>query len=434
MKKALALLLLLCAMPALAQVYKISIDDAIHPVTEEYIGRGIDAATKAHASAVLIELNTPGGLYTSTRSIVDRITTSPIPVIVFVRPGGWAASAGFFILESADIAAMAPGTNTGASHPVLGSGATMDPVMKEKIENDSAAFMRSFVAKRGRNVDVAESAVRQSKSFTDQEALKDNLIDVIANSDADLLKQLDGREVKRFDGTTLKLHTAGQSILPFDMTVKQRVLAYLLDPNIAFVLFSIGMLAIWAEFSHPGAIVPGVVGGVCILLAGFAMNLLPIRFAALILILAAFIFFALEAKLQSHGVLTIGGIIAMVFGALMLVDGPIPEMRIHLSTALAVAIPLGAITSFLMTIALRARRNKVVTGREGLQGQLGFARSTFGPGVSGKVFVNGELWNAEAQVEIRNGDRVRVAGIDGLILTVEPVSATSAPQHPAHQY
>src|SRR4051812_46856711 len=268
------LLFLLGGFSAAADVYKFDSDGTIHPVSEDYIARAIYSAQSKNADALIIELKTPGGLYDSTRSIVNKILNSKVPVIVYVRPGGWAASAGFFILQSADIAAMAPGTNTGAAHPVI-PGYTMDDVMKQKIENDSAAFIRSYVSKRGRNVDAAENAVRKSLSFTDDEALKQNIVDVIAKDDADLLKQVDGRTITRFDGSKLTLHTANDHIVTLGVSLKQRVLSALLDPNLAFILLIVGVMALYAEFNHPGAVVPGVIGGFCILLALFAMHWLP---------------------------------------------------------------------------------------------------------------------------------------------------------------
>ena len=387
------LLLLVLSTASSAEVLKIVVDDAITPVTDEYIGRAIAEAERTKAQALLIEVNTPGGLLDSTRDIIEKILASPVPVIIYVTPSGSrAASAGFFILESADVAAMAPGTNTGAAHPVSLGGGKMDDTMKEKIENDSAALMRSVVSKRGRNVEVAETAVRQSKSFTDQEALSQKLIDYVAPSEDDLFKQLQGKQVKRFNGQTVTLNLVGQSVRPFAMTLKQHILAYLLDPNVAFILLAVGALALYAEFNHPGAVVPGTVGVVFILLAIFALNLLPTRFAAVVLIFASFILFALEAKFAAHGVLAIGGIVTLTLGGLLLVDAPIPEMRVHLLTALAVSIPLGIITVFLMSIALKARANKVVTGIQGLIGEIGLAQSALSP--RGKVFVHGELWDA----------------------------------------
>jgi membrane-bound serine protease (ClpP class) len=345
---------------------------------------------------------------------------SPVPVIVYVYPtGSRSASAGFYILEAADIAAMAPGTNTGAAHPVL-MGTTMDPVMKEKLENDSAAFMRSFVAKRGRNVEVAESAVRQSKSFTDQEALQQHLIDYVAKDASDLLKQVDGKNVKRFDGQTQILHTAGAQVIDYDMSLKEQILGFMMDPNIAFLILIIGAAAIYAEFNHPGAVIPGVVGIIFVVLAVFALNLLPLRFAGVALLLTAFILFALEAKFATHGVLGVGGIAVMILGALLLVDGPIPQMRIRVLTAFAVSIPFGLLTLFLVDIAVRARRGKVVTGERGLIGEVGVAQTQLWP--EGKVFVHGEIWNASSASRVEPGQTVRVTAVHDLVLTVEPVA------------
>jgi membrane-bound serine protease (ClpP class) len=405
-----------------ADVLKISINDAIQPVTAEFIGRALDLAVANHDEAVLIEINTPGGLVDSTREIIEKIVASPVPVIIYVTPSGSrAASAGFFILESADVAAMAPGTNTGAAHPVI-LGGKMDDVMKLKMENDAAALMRSVVAKRGRNVELAESAVRESKSFTDQEALDKKLIEYIAPSEQDLFHQLNGRNFKRFNGTTVSLSLENQPVRDYRMTLKQRILSYLMDPNIAFILMAIGALALYAEFNHPGAVIPGTVGVVFILLAAFALNLLPVRFAAVAMIFGAFLLFAAEAKFASHGVLTTGGIVLLTLGGLFLVDAPIPEMRVHLATALAVSIPLGLITAFLMSIAVRARRNKVVTGAEGLVGEIGVAQSTLAP--AGKVVVHGEFWDAISAVPVPAGERIVVRQVDGLTLRVDPEPAT----------
>ncbi len=399
-------------------IVKIRVDDTIQPITAEYIDRAIEHARQTNADAVLIELSTPGGLLDSTRTIIQTILASPVPVIIYVAPAGArAASAGFFILEAGDVAAMAPGTNTGAAHPVTLGGEKMDDTMKTKIENDSAAFMRSYVGPRGRNVQLAEAAVRESKSWTDQEALQQHLIDVVARDQNDLLHQLDGRTIKRFDGKTAKLHLAGDPIDDLPMTLKQRILDFLLDPNIAFLVLAVGALALYAEFNHPGAIVPGVVGVVFILLALFALNLLPTQYASFTLIIAAFVLFALEAKFATHGILGLGGIALLTIGGLLLVDGPIPQMRVQLWTALGVSVPLGVITIFLMTIALRARRSKVVTGLQGMIGAVGEARTDIDP--EGKVFVQGELWNAHARSRVGLGEHVVVRKVEGLDLEVE---------------
>jgi membrane-bound serine protease (ClpP class) len=412
------LALLATSVASANSIVKIRIDDTIQPITAEYIDRAIEHARQTNADAVLIELSTPGGLLDSTRTIIQTILASPVPVIIYVAPSGArAASAGFFILEAADVAAMAPGTNTGAAHPVTLTGEKMDDTMKAKVENDSAAFMRSYVGPRGRNVQLAEAAVRESKSWTDQEALQQHLIDMVARDQSDLLRQIDGRTIKRFDGKTVKLHLASDSIDELPMTLKQRILDFLLDPNIAFLVLAVGALALYAEFNHPGAIVPGVVGVVFILLALFALNLLPTRYASFTLIIAAFVLFALEAKFATHGVLGLGGIALLTIGGLLLVDGPIPQMRVQLWTALGVSVPLGAITVFLMTIALRARRSKVVTGLQGMIGAVGEARTDIDP--EGKVFVQGELWNAHARSRVGLGDHVVVRKVEGLDLEVE---------------
>jgi membrane-bound serine protease (ClpP class) len=416
--------------PASAQILKVVLNDTIQPITAEYIERALDEAKFRDDRAVLIEISTPGGLLDSTRKIIEKISNSPVPVILYVAPtGSRAGSAGIFILESADVAAMAPGTNAGAAHPVLLFGPVAektDDEMKRKIENDTAALMRSIVSRRGRNVEVAESAVLESKSFTDQEALSQHLIDYVASNEQDLFRQIDSKPIKRFDGKTVTLALTGQPIVPFEMTLKQHILDYLMDPNISFLLLAIGALALYIEFNHPGAVVPGTVGVVFILLAAFALNLLPTRFAALGLMLGAFALFAAEAKFATHGVATIGGIALLTMGGLLLVDAPIPEMRVHLVTALAISIPLGLITAFLMTIALRARRNKVVTGAQGMIGQTGIAQTTLSP--QGKVFVHGELWDAVSSLEIPIGQLVVVRQVDGLTLHVDPLPVAQPPR------
>jgi membrane-bound serine protease (ClpP class) len=290
--------------------------------------------------------------------------------------------------------------------------------MKAKIENDTAAFLRSYVSRRGHNVAEAEKAVRQSISWTEKEALDLHLIDLTARDEADLLRQLDGRTIHRFDGSSFTLHLAGQPVEELPASLRQRVLGWLMDPNIAFLVLAIGGLSLYAEFNHPGAIIPGVVGVIFVLLTLFALNLLPTRYASLWLIALAFVLFALEAKFVSHGILTVGGIVALTIGGLLLVDGPIPEMRVKLIVSLAVSLPFGLITAFLMSIAWRARRNKIITGSQGIIGELGVARTDLAP--SGKVFVHGELWNARAAQPLPSGSAVRVTAIHQLDLEVEP--------------
>jgi membrane-bound serine protease (ClpP class) len=417
---------------ASAEVLKITVDDTIQPISQEYIARAIDEAHRRNAQAILIEMNTPGGMLSSTSAIIDKITSSPVPVIVYVTPtGGHAGSAGIFILESADIAVMAPGTAAGAAHPVAFIGpmqVKLDDDMRKKIENDSAALMRSVASKRGRNIEAAEGAVRESKSFSDQEALTQHLIDYVASSPEDLFRQMQGKPFKRFNGVTDTLSLAGQPIVAFDMTVKERVLDTLMEPDLAFLLLIIGALALYFEFNHPGAVIPGTIGVVSILLAVFALNLLPTRFAAFGLILGAFALFAAEAKFMTHGVLTVGGVVLLTLGGLLLIDAPIPEMRVHFLTALAVSIPFGFITAFLMSIALKARRNKVVTGVQGLVGETGVAQTALS--LQGKVFVHGELWDAIASSALPVGQLVVVRQVDGLTLQVEPLVATTPPVRP----
>ena len=404
---------------ATADVLKIVVDDTIQAATAERIERALDQAAAHKDSTVLIELNTPGGVMGSMQEIIQRIIASPVPVVIYVTPSGSrAASAGFFILESADVAAMAPGTNTGAAHPVGPFGGDIQGTMGEKVLNDASAFMRSIVSKRGRNVEVAESTVRQSKSFTDGEALSQKVIDYVASNEQDLFRQIASKPVKRFNGDSITLNLVGQTEHLLQPTLKEQILAFLMEPDIAFVLLAIGALALYTEFNHPGAVWPGTVGIVFILLAIFALHLLPIRFAAVGLIFASFVLFALDAKFGTHGALAVGGIATLVIGALLLVDSPIPELRVKLATALAVSIPLGAITVFLMSIALQARRNKITTGVEGLVGEIGVAQTLLAP--AGKVFVHGEIWDAIATSEVPAGEKIVVQKVDGLQLRVNP--------------
>jgi len=418
MKLAALLLITIVTRWASADVVKIVIDGTIHSITVNFVDRAGQEAQRTNADALLIEINTPGGLMNSMNAITQTILASPVPVIIFVTPAGSrAASAGFFILEAADVAAMSPGTDTGSAHPIL-PGTIMDPVLKEKIENDAAALMRAFIVKRGRNQEVAETAIRQSKSFSADEALQQHLIEYIARDEADLFQQLDGKTITRFDGSKVVLHLAGKPIHLFEMTLKQRILTVLMNPDITFIILAIGLLSIYFEFNHPGAIVPGVVGFIAILLALYALNLLPFRSISLVLILAAFFMFALEAKFQTHGVLTAGGIALMVLGALLLVDGPIPQMRVSWWAALSVSIPFGLITAFLLTIAMRARRNKQVMGAGALIGELAIAQSPLTPG--GKVYLRGELWDAIAAANVHAGGHVVVRQVENLVLHVDP--------------
>ncbi|HET8889120.1 MAG TPA: nodulation protein NfeD [Candidatus Angelobacter sp.] len=412
--------LLFASRAASADVLKAAVDGTINPITAEYFDRVVQEAQRVHTDAILVELNTPGGYMGSMERIIQKILASPVPIIIYVSPAGSdAGSAGFFILEAADVAAMAPGTHAGAAHPVRGDGVTMDPVMKEKLENYASSLLRSYVGKRGRNIEVAESAMKESKAFTADEALEKNLINYIAKDESDLFAQLEGKTITRFDGSKTVLHLAGKPVRLYEMTTKLHILAFLMDPNVLYLLFTVGLLCIYFEFNHPGAIVPGAIGFIVLLLFFYALNLLPFRSIALVLILSAFAFFVLEAKFQTHGVLGVGGIVLMVLGALLLIDGPIPELRVNIWTALAVSLPMGAITVFLMTIALKARRNKVVTGAQGMIGEIAIVCVPLTP--SGKVFVQGELWDAVAPVNADAGSKVVVRQVENLVLHVEPV-------------
>ena len=409
---------LLVSAVAAPKAVVVDIDGMVHPVTVEIVSAALTRAKTENASIVVIRLNTPGGLMDAMRATIEKIVSSPIPVVTYVAPsGGRAASAGFFLLESGDIAAMAPGTNTGAAHPVA-MGGEMDAVMKEKVENDAAAYLRSICAKRGRNSALAETAVRQSKSFTEREALDQHLIDVIAANEQELLATLDGRTVTRFDGSTQTLHTAGAVLDVYQRSFRQRLISAIADPNIAFILLIIGALCVYVEFSSPGLIAPGVIGAIMVLLGLSALSVLPINWLGAALLLAGLSMFVLEAKFTSHGVLGAGGTIALVLGAVMLIDSPVPEMRIHWGTALAVALPFAAITLLLLSLVVRARRNKVETGVEGMIGETGAAITALAP--FGKVFVHGEYWDAVSSQPAPAGARIRVVAVERLKLTVEP--------------
>jgi membrane-bound serine protease (ClpP class) len=404
---------------AAVKVIAVDVDGIVHPITVEIVRSAIAQAKQENASLLVVRLNTPGGLMDAMRETIQEIISSPIPVVTYVVPsGGRAASAGFFLLESGDVAAMAPGTNTGAAHPVAEFG-DMDAVMKEKVENDAAASLRSICSKRGRNSELAETAVRQSKSFTEREALDQHLIDLVAPNEQALLKALDGRTVTRFDGSSLALHTAGAEVEVYQKTLRQSVVAAIADPNIALILLVIGAVCIYVEFTSPGLIAPGVVGAIFVLLGLSAISVLPINWLGAALLLLAVTLFTLEAKFTSHGVLAAGGAVSMVLGAVMLIDSPIPEMRIHWSTAIALTVPFAAITVLLLSLVLRSRRAKVETGGEGMIGQIGAAITELAP--AGKVFVHGEYWDAVSLKPAAVGASIRVTAIDKLKLTVEPV-------------
>ena len=397
----------------------VDVDGMVHPVTTEIVSSALDRARQQGAVVVIVRLNTPGGLMDAMRETIEKMVAAPVPVVTYVAPsGGRAASAGFFLLEAGDVTAMAPGTNTGAAHPVA-MGGEMDPVMKQKVENDAAAYLRSICTKRGRNSALAETAVRESKSFTEREAFDQHLVDLIASSDAELLAALDGRTITRFDGSKVIVHTSGASIEVYQRTLRQRIIAAIADPNIALVLLVLGALGIYVEFSSPGLIAPGVIGAILALLGLSALSVLPINWLGAGLLILALALFVLEAKFTSHGILGIGGAVAMVLGAVILVNGPIPEMRIRWSTAIGLALPFSAITLLLLSLVVSARRHKVETGVEGMIGVTGSAITELSP--EGKVLVRGEYWDAVALRPVTAGARVRITAVDKLKLTVEPV-------------
>ena len=407
------------AMSAAPRVIAVDVDGMVHPITAEILQRAIAQGQREGAVAILVRLNTPGGLLDATRKIEQTLVASPLPIITFVTPsGGRAASAGFFILQAGDVAAMAPGTNTGAASPVL-LGQQMDPVMRTKIENDTAANLRGIVTKRGRNAELAEKTVREAKSFTDKEALDNHLIDIIEPNEHDLLEALDGREVTRFDGHKQKLSTKNAEVVAYQKTWREHIISSIADPNIGFILLALGALGIYIEFTSPGTIFPGVAGGILALLGLSALSMLPINWVGAALLILAAALFILEAKFASHGVLGAGGTVAMILGAMLLIEAP-PEFRIHLLTAVSVALPCGLITIFLVSLVLKARRNKVETGVQGMIDAVGEAHTALSP--DGKVYVRGEYWDAVSSQPVPAGTPVRIVEVQGLKLKVEPCS------------
>jgi membrane-bound serine protease (ClpP class) len=413
---------------AASNVVELHIDGEIEPILAGYIVRGIGQANDQHASLVLITMNTPGGLDTSMRSIIQAILRSSVPVVTYVYPtGSRAASAGFFILLSADVAAMSPGTETGAASPLIelgGQPVQIDDTLRKKIVNDATAYLRAYTSKRGRNSDLAATAVTDAKAFSDKEALDGKLIEVVSASREDLLAKLDGRAITRFDGATVQLALPHPVITAVDMTSREKFLSRIVQPDAFFILLIIGVLGLYAEFTHPGAFAPGVMGVIALVLALFAMHMLPINFAGLLLIVVALVMFVLEAKYPTHGVLGVGGVVAMVLGALFLIDSPLTGMGVSLGAALGVAIPCAVIIIILMRLVLRSRTWKQSTGKEELIGEVGeITEAVEPPGGFGMVFVHGELWRAAARggEEIPKGAHVRVKKVAGLTLEVEPV-------------
>jgi len=393
----------------------------IHPVSAEYMVEAIDRADAERAALIVFILETPGGLVDSTRTIVTRMLAAKTPVAVFVAPSGArAASAGFLITIAADIAAMAPGTYIGAAHPVSGQGEKMDETVSKKAASDVAAYARTLATGRGRHVEWAEQAVNESRAFTETEALNATppLIDLVASDLPDLLAKLNGRVIKRFDGRTETLWTAGARIEPRAMTFRQRVLSTLAHPNIAYILLSLGILGLTIELWMPGAILPGVVGGICLLLALFTFQVLPVNYAGVLLILFGLVLLVLEVKVASFGLLGVGGVVSLLLGSMILIDAPTPELRVSLSLIIPVVVGLSAILLFLVRLAVVAQRRPSVTGASGMVGSSGVALTPIPAGGTGRVSAHGEIWTARSPEAIAEGDAVVVSGLDGLMLSV----------------
>jgi membrane-bound serine protease (ClpP class) len=417
-------LLLLCAFLMLvpargAEVVRLDVDSVVHPVTVEMLSDALKQVGERKAALLLIRLDTPGGLMEASREMVEMILASPVPVVAFVSPGSArAASAGFFLLMAADVAAMAPGTRTGAASPVM-MGQEVDPVMRRKIESDAGAWMRSLTTQRGRNAELAQETVTEARSFTHAEAMEAKLIDLVAQDEAELLRALDGREVKRFDGRTVRLELGGDTlVVEYAPTLRQKILKSISNPSVAFALLLLGALGLYVEFSSPGLIAPGVLGAILALLGLTGLSVMPISWLGVSLLLLALGLFVLEAKFASYGILGTGGAVAMVLGAMLLIDGP-PELRIGLAPAIALVLPFAAITLFLVTLVVRAHRRSSVTGTSGMIGRTGVARTPLAP--AGMVFIHGELWEATASETVEAGGRVRVVSMEGLRLQVEPL-------------
>ncbi len=413
-----------------SSVVDLKLEGVVEPILATYIDEGIADAERRHAALIVITMDTPGGLSDSMKDIIQHILGSPVPVAVYVSPtGARGASAGFFILLSADIAAMAPGTHTGAASPLIAIGGypmAMDETLRKKITNDATAFLRSFADKRGRNPTLAETAVTDAKAFTEKEALNGKLIDLVASSEDDLLRQLDGREITRFDGTKVKASLSNAVRTPFELSGRQRFLARIVQPDVFFLLLIVGVLGLYTEFTHPGMVAPGVVGGICLVLALYAMHLLPVNIAGVFLIFLALGLFILEAKYTSHGVLVAGGIVAMLLGAMFLIRSPLTAGGVSLGIAVAATVPFAALTVLLMRLVLRSRQWKSATGREELIGSQGIVISALAGGVEGMIRIHGELWRAISQQSVPEGKPVRVLKIEGLKLYVEPVEAKAS--------
>jgi membrane-bound serine protease (ClpP class) len=420
MKKALGLLLFLIPFWLQAEIYTLRVDGPIDTLLEEYVVNSFKQIRKAgNARLIIIEMDTPGGYDTSMRTIIKTMLNAGIPCAVYVSPqGARAASAGFFIMMAADIAAMAPGTNTGAAHPVSVSGSDIEKTMKEKITNDAVAYIRTLAKNHQRNPEMAEKAVRESQSYTAEECLKNQLIDLIVSSRSDLIKQLGGKTVTLPSGRAITLNIQNDKIVSLTMSERQKFLRTITNPSLAYFLLIFGLIGLFIEFTHPGVAIPGVLGGIALLLAFLAFQILPINYVGLFLILLSIGFFIAEIKVQGFGMLGIGGIIAFILGSMMLINSPIPEMRPAMSLIISFALCFGFIFLFLTFKVLQVMKRKLENGREGLIGESGVAKTDI-DNRSGKVFVHGEWWNAVAEGLIPKGSKIQVETIDNLLLKVK---------------
>jgi membrane-bound serine protease (ClpP class) len=402
-------------------VYAADVDSIIHPVSAEYMIATMDRADRAGATLLVLTLRTPGGLVESTRAIITHMLASKTPVAIFIGPSGArAASAGFILTIAADVAAMAPGTHIGAAHPVAGGGQQMDETMAKKAAADVAAYARTLASARHRNVALAEEAVNNSRAFTEEEALHASppLIDLVASDLPTLLRMLDGRTVTRFGGETIVLRTAGALVVPIEMSLRQRVLGAIAHPDIAYILLSLGTLGLTIELWSPGAVLPGVAGGLCLLLAFFAFQILPVNYAGLLLILFGMSLLVLEVKLTSYGLLTTGGLASLTFGSMILMDSSVPELQLSLRLVLPVVFGVGGIAVFLARVAVVSQRRRPSTGVERMIGEAGLALTAIGSARTGRVAMHGEIWTAIATEPIAEGNPVCVTSVDGLTLTV----------------
>jgi membrane-bound serine protease (ClpP class) len=411
-------------------VLELRLNGEVEPILATYLDEGLEDAAKRHASLVLITMDTPGGLSDSMTDIIHHILESPVPVVVYVSPAGArGASAGFLILLSADIAAMAPGTRAGAATPIFLPGwftMPIDDVLRKKINNDATAFLRSFSEKRGRNPKLSETAITDARAFTEQEALDGHLIDLVANDKDELLRELNGREITRFNGKKETLSLTNYTRADFTLSARQRFLARIVEPDMFFLLLLVGALGLYTEFTHPGVIAPGVVGGICMLLALYAMQILPVNLVGVLLIILALALFILEAKFTSHGVLLLGGVISMLLGAMFLIRSPLTPGGVSFGVALAATLPFAFLTFFLMRLVLKSRRWKTATGKEELLGEEGLVTIALRGGEEGMIRVHGELWTAASKGDIPVGEKVRILRVNGLKLEVEAVEPGTA--------